>query len=108
MTTSFGSAGVSTETITVIVHKGGGFLKAFSSQIANSWYEDSCSGKVRADMIDLCVAYDGDLDFAPDSQSDYYDLLLTKRVYRSLSTKSPVGTAVARYRFDGSKYVPEK
>jgi hypothetical protein len=79
----------------------------------NSWpdnveAEDGCSGKVKADMIDYCVAYDGDLDVVPDPQSDYYDLLLTKSVYRSWSKKIPVGTTVTRYRFDGSKYVPEK
>lgn len=102
---SFGSGGEITDSITLIVPENGKFLKAFNSQIANSWYEDGCSGEVKPAMIDYCVAYDGDFDFVPDSHSDYYDLVLTKRVYRSLSKKNPLGTTSTRYRFDGSKYV---
>ncbi len=103
---SFGSGGVLTDSITLIVPKDGKFLKALNRQIANSWYEDGCSGQVKPTMIDYCVAYDGDFDFVPDSHSDYYDLVLMKRIYRSLSKKNPLGTTSTRYRFDGSKYVP--
>lgn len=104
---SFGAQGTVEESVVLIAPNGGEFVKMFDAAIAESWSEDFCSGNVRADLIDDCVAYDGDLDFVPNLQSDYYDLLLTKRVYRSLSKNAPVGTTVTRYRFKGSRYLPQ-
>ncbi len=98
--------GIVNQGIVIIVPTGDTFAKAFDSELADSWDEDGCSGKVRADLIDDCFAYDGDVDFLPNPLSDYYDLVLTKRIYRSLSKKNPVGTSTIRYHFDGSKYIP--
>lgn len=102
----FGSAGVATNSVTIVVPRGRKFLKAFSKETVGSWYEDGCSGKAKAIMINYCFAYDGDIDFVPGSQSDYYDLLLTKRIYRSISKKHPIGVTVTRFKFNGWKYVP--
>lgn len=98
--------GIVNQGIVIIVPTGDTFAKAFDSELADSWDEDGCSGKVRVDLVDDCFAYDGDVDFLHNAHSDYYDLVLTKRIYRSLSKKNPVGTTSTRYRFDGSKYVP--
>lgn len=105
MTTSFGSTGEWEESVTIIVPHQGKFLKAFAAQIEGSddW---NCSGTAAEDQKDGCVAYDGDIEMLPNSGSEYFDLLLTKRVYRSFSKKQPVGITFTRYRFDGSKYVP--
>ena len=93
--------------LTITTPSDSGFLKAFASEIADSW-PDVCSNASPRKQTDDCAAYDGDVDFVPGSPSDYFDLLLTKRIYRSISKKHPVGVTVTRYRFDGSKYVPAK
>lgn len=98
--------GISDEGIVILAPVGDSFGKIFDSNLGENLDADGCSGKIRPDMLDDCVDYDGDVDFLPDPHSDYYDLVLTKRIYRSLSKKNPVGTTSTRYRFDGSKYVP--
>ena len=107
MTTSFGSTGEWEKTVTIIIPTKGKFVKAFSAQTEGSsdW---NCSENVAEEQQNGCVAYDGDVHMLPSSDSKYFDLLVTKRVYRSFSKKQPVGTTLTRYRFDGSKYVPEK
>ena len=104
---SFGSGGIATDSISVIIRHAGEFLNAFSSEIALSWDDDGCSGTVTVERRESCFAYDGDFEMVPNARAEYYDLLLTKRIYRSLSRKNPMGTTVTRYRFDGSKYIPE-
>jgi hypothetical protein len=80
-------------------------VDAFSAEISDSWDEDDCTGSVKPRMIDYCVAYDGDIDWELVLGSNYYDLLLIRNVYRSLSPKSPIGVTISRYRFNGSKYI---
>jgi len=104
---SFGSGGIATDSIAVIIRHAGEFLNALSGQIAESWDDDGCSGTVTAERKESCFAYDGDFEMVPNAHAKYYDLVLTKHVYRSFSKKNPVGTTVTRYRFDGSKYIPE-
>ena len=105
---SFGSGGIATDSITVVIRHAGEFLNALSGQIAESWDDDGCSGTVTAERKESCFAYDGGFEMVPNAHAKYYDLLLTKRIYRSFFQKHPVGTTVTRYRFDGSKYVPQK
>jgi hypothetical protein len=107
MTTSFGSTGGWEESVIIIIPANAKFLKAFSAQTEGSddW---NCSRKLAEEQKNGCVAYDGDIEMLPDSGSEYFDLCLTRRVYRSFSKKQPVGTTLTRYRFNGSKYVPER
>jgi hypothetical protein len=102
----FGGMGENDEYITVIVRKGTGFSEAFNVQTAQSWEHETwngrCSDAKSADKF--CVAYDGGVEFSKRSDSEYYDILLIKRVYRSLFAKVPEGTTISTYRFDGSKY----
>lgn len=107
MTTSFGSTGEWEQSVTIIIPKDGKFLKAFSAQTEGSDDWD-CSRNEADEKKNGCVAYDGDIDMLPTSGSEYFDLLLSKRVYRSFSKAQPVGSTFTRYHFDGSKYVPEK
>lgn len=107
MTTSFGSTGEWEKSVTIIIPANGRFLKAFAAQTEGSSYW-GCSRNVAEEQKSECVAYDGDVEMLPDSGSEYFDLVLTHRVYRSFSKKQPVGTTVTRYHFDGSKYVLEK
>jgi hypothetical protein len=107
MTTSFGSTGEWEKSVTIIIPTKGKFLKAFSVQTEGSsgW---NCSENVAEEQKNDCFSYDGDVDMLPSSGSEYFDLLVTKRVYRSFSKKQPVGTTVTRYRFAGSRYLLEK
>jgi hypothetical protein len=91
--------------LTVASPQGGKFLKVFAVKMADSW-PDVCSSSDSNERVDDCFAYDGDIAFFTNPSSPYYDMLLTKRTYRSSSKKHPVGTSIARYRFDGSRYVP--
>lgn len=104
MTTSFGSTGEWEKSVTIIIPANGRFLKAFAAQTEGSsdW---NCSRNAEEEKKNGCVAYDGDVEMLPSSGSEYFDLLVTKRVYRSFSKKQPTGTTVTRYRFDGSKYI---
>lgn len=106
MSTSFGSTGAWERTVTVIVPAQGKFLKAFEQKTEESYDYNCTSSDLPEHGLDGCVAYDGGFEMVPNPQSEYYDLVLTKHVYRSFSQKSPVGTTITRYRFDGSKYVP--
>lgn len=107
MTTSFGSTGEWEKSVTMIIPMKGKFVKALSAQIEGSgdW---NCSRNVAEEQKNDCVAYDGDVEMLPSSGSQYFDLLVTKRVYRSFSKQQPIGTTPTRYRFAGSKYIPEK
>ncbi|HYL64145.1 MAG TPA: hypothetical protein VE077_16140 [Candidatus Methylomirabilis sp.] len=101
----FGSTGVALNSITIVIPRGGAFLKVFEEQIAGS-SDYGCSGTAAEERVNECVEYDGAFDLAPDSHGEYYDLLLTRRVYRSFSNKDPVNTTVTRYRFNGMNYAP--
>lgn len=107
MTTSFGSTGEWEQSVTIVIPADGKFLKAFSAQTEGSddW---GCSRNAADERKNRCVAYDGDIDMLPASGSEYFELLLTKRVYRSFSKAQPAGTTLIKYRFDGAKYVLEK
>lgn len=107
ITTSFGSTGEWEQSVTIIIPADGKFLKAFSAQTGGSDDWD-CSRNTADEKKNSCVAYDGDINMLPAPRSEYFDLLLSKRVYRSFSTAQPVGSTFTRYHFNGSKYVPEK
>jgi len=107
MTTSFGSTGEWEKSVTIIIPTNGKFLKVFGAQTEGS-SDYNCSGTLAEEQKNGCVAYDGDIEMSPHSGSEYFELVLSHRVYRSFSKKSPVGTTVTRYLFDGSKYVPVK
>lgn len=103
---SFGTQGAVLDSVTIILPKGGQFLKVFTKTIAASWPEQFCSGDVPPDEADGCYAYDGSIETLAAPDAEYYDLVLTKRVYRTTSRRVPEGTTTVTYRFDGSKYVP--
>lgn len=95
-------SGEAWDAATLVVPQGT-FLKAFASEMDDTGCEYS---SIKPRPSDDCISYESSLDFVPDPKSDYYVLILTKHIYRSLSKKNPVGTTITRYRFDGSKYVP--
>jgi hypothetical protein len=99
----FGAQGAVYNSVTIILPKEGKFLAAFKVDIASSWSDQFCSGEVPSQEAN-CVAFDGSVDLAPTPRSEYYDIILTKRIYRTLSEQNPERTTAVRYRFNGSKY----
>jgi len=106
MPATFGSAGTVEESITIIAQKGESFVEAFSEQVAMS-ENDNCSGEASVFLREECISYDGGFQLVPNPRSEYFDLLLTKRVYKTSPTKTPEVVSVVRYHFDGSKFIRE-
>lgn len=108
MDTSFSSGGVYEEFETILIPEDGKFETAFSQQVAQTWDEDGCSGTVTSKRAESCIAYEGGISCVPETGSEYYDLLLTKRVYKSLSKKAPLGITITRFHFSGTRYIAAK
>jgi len=108
MTESESYQGENGAAVRIIVPRNGRFLEAFSMPVAytldpETWNDAGCLKLTKP--AEACVDYDGGVDFAPGPQPQYYDLLVTKRVYRTSSTAIRSGTTVSRFYFNGSKYV---
>jgi hypothetical protein len=71
-------------------------------------FDETCRGLSEGEMDGTCVWYRKTYSMAPRRGYEMYDLLVRRRVVRSFSKKTPVGTTVQHFRFDGKKYVALK
>jgi hypothetical protein len=74
------------------------FTKWFAAELQDldpeHEFDETCRGLSEAEMGDTCVWYRKTYSMAPRRGYEMYDLLVRRRVIRSFSKKTPVGTTV--------------
>ena len=90
----------------------GTFTKWFAAEMEDldpeHEFDETCRGLSEAETHGTCVWYSKTYSIAPRRGYEMYDLLVRRRVVRSFSKKTPVGTTVQRFRFNGKRYVALK
>jgi hypothetical protein len=84
----------------------GTFTKWFAAELQDLDPEHEFDETCR--RLSTCVWYRKTYSMAPRRGYEMYDLWVRERVVRSFSKKTPVGTTVQRFRFNGKKYVALK